>query len=203
RLPRCRETPYCTSNGRRAWKAYRKAHEKICWRHKNNIDPPSPPKGLEAPITKPFTRLDNGTWLHDRPEADVYRVLIDAHRLRMDDDYNACYTTVFRFGPRSTVENGAAGFADFLAMIEQQAPSLLPAWWDATNTAACIAFGSEATEADGWSSLTRALHWKDVIGHYGEMCFDLELRVFAQAVYGIPSNFRDLAKGWKVMVALE
>lgn len=47
----------------------------------------SPPNGLDQPASRPFTPLDDGTWLHDRPEIDVYRLLIDAYRMRMEGDY--------------------------------------------------------------------------------------------------------------------
>ncbi len=47
----------------------------------------SPTKGLELPIPMPFTRLDEGTWLHNRPETDVYKLLVDAYRLRVEDTH--------------------------------------------------------------------------------------------------------------------
>jgi mitochondrial splicing suppressor protein 51 len=43
-------------------------------------------RGLETAIAKPFTRLDSDQWLHDRPEKDVYRLLIDAYRMRAADN---------------------------------------------------------------------------------------------------------------------
>lgn len=49
------------------------------------VNAPSPRKGTDKPVTKPFTRLLNNTWLHDRSEEDVYRLLIDAYRMRFED----------------------------------------------------------------------------------------------------------------------
>ncbi|KAJ4159559.1 uncharacterized protein LMH87_008457 [Akanthomyces muscarius] len=46
------------------------------------------PKGLQQGIATPFTRLDKGTWLLNRPQKDVYALLIDAYRLRVVDLYN-------------------------------------------------------------------------------------------------------------------
>ncbi|KAF7671047.1 hypothetical protein GT037_010828 [Alternaria burnsii] len=43
-------------------------------------------KSLEQHVPDPFTRLDHGKYLHDRPEKDVYRLLIDAFRMRSEDD---------------------------------------------------------------------------------------------------------------------
>src|SRR3569833_3487412 len=36
-------------------------------------------KASKSLSTNPFMRLDSGTWLHNRPEKDVYRLLIDAY----------------------------------------------------------------------------------------------------------------------------
>lgn len=43
-------------------------------------------KSVEQHVPDPFTRLDDGKYLHDRPEKDVYRLLIDAFRMRSEDD---------------------------------------------------------------------------------------------------------------------
>ncbi|ODM21425.1 hypothetical protein SI65_02269 [Aspergillus cristatus] len=47
---------------------------------------PNPLKGLTAGILSPFTRLDAKTWLHDRAESDVQKILIDTYRLRVVQD---------------------------------------------------------------------------------------------------------------------
>ncbi|KAJ0309215.1 hypothetical protein COL5a_011730 [Colletotrichum fioriniae] len=70
----------------------------------------SPPKGLDQPITRPFMRLDNGTWLHDRPEKDVYR-------LHVEDEYNI-------YGG---ADDGLEGFRRFLNKSAKR-KGLLPAW---------------------------------------------------------------------------
>ncbi|CAI4211001.1 unnamed protein product [Parascedosporium putredinis] len=50
-------------------------------------DPRSPPHGLAIPLTKPFSRLEAGTWLHDRPARDVYVLLVDVYKLRIADRF--------------------------------------------------------------------------------------------------------------------
>src|SRR5690242_7636079 len=40
---------------------------------------------LTQTITKPFTHIDQGTYLHNRPREDVYALLIDTYRLRLSD----------------------------------------------------------------------------------------------------------------------
>ncbi|KAJ4065681.1 hypothetical protein NW756_005884 [Fusarium oxysporum] len=88
RCAKCSTTPYCS---RECQKADWKAHKKICGKQADsfanaNVHDPdemsqSPKKGLEKSVPNPFTRLDNGTYLYNRPEKDVYRLLIDTYRL--------------------------------------------------------------------------------------------------------------------------
>ncbi|KAB5551435.1 hypothetical protein GE09DRAFT_172457, partial [Coniochaeta sp. 2T2.1] len=140
---------------------------------------PNPPKGVDGPITKPFTRLDNGTWLHDRPEKDVYRLLIDAYRLRMEDEYNlegaADEDSIY-----GGASNGSAGFKRFLTKIEKKNRNLLPGWWDESKKAACMALGRQR----GWSNLNQAIEKADIIEQYGDPQFPMQLRMFAEPVYG-------------------
>ncbi|KAG0085906.1 hypothetical protein BGZ93_005972 [Podila epicladia] len=44
-------------------------------------------KGLSNTIDKPFTHLYNKTWLHNRSEKDMFRLLVDCFRLKLEDDY--------------------------------------------------------------------------------------------------------------------
>ncbi|KAI1183095.1 hypothetical protein F5B17DRAFT_417556 [Nemania serpens] len=92
---KCSTTLYCSRNCQKAdWKTHKKIYGKQAHEQSGagseyvfGSTALSPPKGLERPITKPFTRIDNNTYLHDRPEEDVYRVLIDAYRMRVEDEY--------------------------------------------------------------------------------------------------------------------
>ncbi|KAJ0338013.1 hypothetical protein COL154_012897 [Colletotrichum chrysophilum] len=51
---------------------------------------PKLPRGLKSPVhpEKGWNRLGKGTWFNGRPETDVYKLLIDAYRLRMDDRWD-------------------------------------------------------------------------------------------------------------------
>jgi splicing suppressor protein 51 len=42
-------------------------------------------KGLTVEIAKPFHRLNDKTWIHNRPENDVFKLLIDTC---MEDNFN-------------------------------------------------------------------------------------------------------------------
>jgi splicing suppressor protein 51 len=41
---------------------------------------------LEQHVPNPFTRLCDCKYLHDRPKKDVFKLLIDAFRIRQQDD---------------------------------------------------------------------------------------------------------------------
>ncbi|KAK0702349.1 hypothetical protein B0H67DRAFT_650386 [Lasiosphaeris hirsuta] len=87
---KCSITTYCSRNCQKAdWKTHRKLYGKqnppprVSGPSQTTAPPPpqrsgAPPtsSALDVPVSDPFTRLDNGTWLHDRPEKDVFRLLI-------------------------------------------------------------------------------------------------------------------------------
>lgn len=182
RCSRCAVTHYCSRDCQKAdWKA----HKKVCGKGSTgSSDAPSadtklsPAQGLDQPIAKPFTRLDNGTWLHDRPEKDVYRLLIDAYRMRVEDDYNlegeADADSLY-----GGASSGLMGFKRFLRLAGSR-PGLLPPWWNAEKQRECEAFGMGSSQ---FQSLRGAVEKSDIIEHYGDSTFPMQLRMFAEAVY--------------------
>lgn len=136
------------------------------------------PKGLSVAIDKPFHRLDAQTWLHDRPEQDVFTLLIDTYRFRMEDNYN-----LEGDGDVDSIYGGARdgreGFRRFLRLAEGKR-GLLPSWWSQEKAAECEALGMN----DGWSSLASAIEKSDVIEHYGNPNMPMQLRMFGEQVYG-------------------
>jgi splicing suppressor protein 51 len=188
RCAKCRTTPYCS---RECQKADWKAHKKICASNAANSStastntPPStsatagqPPKGLSVAIDKPFHRLDDQTWVHGRPENDVYKLLIDAYRLRMEDDYNL-EGSVEEGSIYSGAANARESFQRFLRLAEGRV-GLLPPWWSREKAAECIAVGM----SHSWSSLASMIEKSDVIEHYGSPNMPMQLRMFAEQVYG-------------------
>ncbi|KAG6030499.1 hypothetical protein E4U41_007819 [Claviceps citrina] len=198
RCAKCHLTPYCS---RECQKSDWKTHKKACGDKRNassgsgsgsgasasssasasasasaNL---SPPKGLERGITNPFTRLDDGTWLHNRPERDVYGLLIDTYRLRMEDDYKlggeAHSDSMYAGRP-----DGRAGFRRFLTLAESR-PGLLPPWWTPDKRRSCEALGAAP---DQWYSLGQVVEKGDITERYGDARFPMQLRMFGEAVYG-------------------
>ncbi|KAM3502936.1 hypothetical protein MY11210_008899 [Beauveria gryllotalpidicola] len=139
----------------------------------------SPPKGLEKGIAKLFTHLDKETWLHDRPHKDVYALLVDLYRLRVKDIYNL-EGKIKEGSLYGGVSSGLAGFRRFLAHVVAR-PGLLPPWWDAGKKKECEDLGIDAGQ---WHYLRRAVEKSDIIEHYRDAQFLMQLRMFAKAVYG-------------------
>ncbi len=208
RCAKCQTTHYCS---RECQKADWKAHKKVCARNaaaaSATNDPPtnspsshagSPPKGLSAAINKPFHRLEAQTWLHDRPEQDVYKLLIDTYRFRMEDDYNlegsADADSIYG-GARDSLQ----GFRRFLRLAQSRR-GLLPQWWSPEKAAECEAAGMHGS---GWSSLTSAIEKSDVIEHYGDSKFPMQLRMFGEQVYGRGPGGQEGASMRRLMMTME
>ena len=132
---------------------------------------------LSQPVPKPFTRLRDGFWLHDRPELDVYKVLIDSFRLRIHDEY-----LLDGVSGSGTVYGGAmdshADFVKYLDAAEQRA-YIMPSWWTALKRKECDDLSMKQLQFhDLRVRLTQAM----VVEYYGDSSMPAQLRVFAQAV---------------------
>ncbi|KAL7913316.1 hypothetical protein GGI35DRAFT_477107 [Trichoderma velutinum] len=139
----------------------------------------SPTKGLKQPIEMPFTRLEQGTWLHNRPETDVYKILAETYRLLVAE------TLFFESEPMEGIlVNGSYGDRDGFRIFLRQAAAiqgLLPPWWSKENEAACVHF---LVYPLGWPQLPFDDKMRGIMDHYGDRLFPLQLRMLAEAVYG-------------------
>jgi splicing suppressor protein 51 len=158
----------------------------------------SPPKGLDKPIAMPFTRLENGTWLHDRPPIDVYRLLLEAYRLRMEDNYTM-EGDVDDDGLYGGAPDGLPGFRRFLRLASSR-EGLLPPWWNAESQRECERFGMDESQ---YQNLTCAVEKSDILEHYGDARFPMQLRMFAEAVYRCGPGGQSGAPTRGLMVAME
>ncbi|KAL6832998.1 hypothetical protein V8C40DRAFT_236630 [Trichoderma camerunense] len=145
----------------------------------------SPTKGLEQPIEMPFTRLNRGTWLHKRPETDVYKILAEAYRLLATEAH------YFEGeGIAATIWWGCnlnqPSFQKFLRKAATRR-RLLPPWWDTEKEAACEQFFVNPPE---WPKLEYTEKIRTIMDHYGDRLFPMQLRMLAAAVYRAhPSGF--------------
>lgn len=215
---KCSITPYCS---RECQKIDWKAHKKTCGKDNNNNDGNGtgtsrastalfPPKGLDQPIASPFTHLDRGTWLHDRPEKDVYRLLIDAYRMQVEDDYtmdgDVDDDSIYGGAP-----DGRRGLRRFVARAAARGRTrpvpLLPPWWSPAKMAACERLGmndgAPIESGAEWSDLRCAVEKSDVIEHYGDARFPMQLRMFAEAVNGRGPGGSNGTAMRKMMVVME
>ncbi|KAM4058168.1 MYND finger domain-containing protein [Hirsutella rhossiliensis] len=205
RCAKCSTTPYCSRDCQKAdWKA----HKKVCSKQQADATTSfqdgstttnlSPPKGLEHGVAHPFTRLENRTWLHDRSERDVYGLLIDAYRLRVEDMYNiegeADTDSIY-----GGAANGLRGFKRFLGRVER-CPGLLPPWWDAKKKKECETLGMTPSQ---WHDLRCAVEKSDIIEQYGDSRFPMQLRMFAESVYGRAPGGTSGTAMRQMMVAME
>ena len=147
-------------------------------RIESNIDYESArAKNLEQHIPKPFTRLDENAWLHDRPEKDVYKLLVDAFRMRQEDS-----ATIDQKMDKGSIYTGApdsiAAFRKFIQLTSTRA-NLLPSWWNAEKLKECEDFGM----SDNWSNLKRKVNKAAIQEHYGDEKMPMQLRMFAESVY--------------------
>ncbi|KAF7504210.1 hypothetical protein GJ744_002583 [Endocarpon pusillum] len=165
---KCRTTLYCSRDCQKA----DGRHKKGCV--SNAATAESPVVGVD----KPFHRLHAKTWLHDRPEQDVYKLLIDTYRLRMEDNYKL-EDTVDEGSIYGSAPNGLKGFRHFLDLAESKG-RLLPGWWSPEKRAACEGFGMKP----GWSSLATKIGKQAVIKNYGAELMPMQLRLFSEQVYG-------------------
>lgn len=208
---KCQTTRYCS---RECQKTDWKTHKKVCAKNaadaaastsstSNNprssgANAGNPAKGLSGAIDKPFHRLDANAWLHDRPEQDVYKLLIDTYRFRMADDFNL-EGKVTDDSIYSGAGNGLAGFRRFLRLAESR-PGLLPPWWSAQKSSECVAVGMQES---GWSSLSCAIEKSDVQEHYDDSKFPMQLRMFGEQVYGRGPAGQSSTAMRQVMMAME
>ncbi|KAF4448103.1 hypothetical protein F53441_8419 [Fusarium austroafricanum] len=188
RCAKCSTTPYCS---RECQKADWKAHKKICGLNASSAstfpgtsvhDPDemsrSPIRGLDQSVPDPFTRLDKGTYLHNRPEIDVYRLLIDTYRLRVDDMFNleneAAEDSLY-----GGASDGLKGFQRFLRKASTRR-GFLPPWWTPEKQKECEEFGMDSAQ---WQNLRNKTSKQEVIDHYGDPRFPMQLRMLGEAVY--------------------
>lgn len=122
--------------------------------------------------------MDEDTWFHNRSEKDVFTLLIDSYRLRVEDEYKfqgECDINSLYGGG-----NPYTGFKKFLGAAERNNREGLPPWWSNSKRADCIAFARNK-RGSKWSDLHGAVEKSDIIEHYGgDSTFPMQLRMVAE-----------------------
>lgn len=126
-------------------------------------------------VPEPFHQLQARTWLHNRPEPDVFRLLIDAYRVQTTDFILAGYYS------RSAVPC-LLGLTRFLLDLYRRAPDLLPPWWDVDAHHRCRQSGMRGGT---WNDLRWGVGRGDVIRAYQDRTMSTQVAIFTELFYGV------------------
>lgn len=200
RCAKCSNQWYCS---RECQKADWKSHKKVCGnarvesasmshalpssdaQSRNQQSRNQPSVSGKCCIPKPFTALDNGTWLHNRPKKDVFKLLVDTYRMRIEDEY------VFQGDvDEDSLYSGASAasalrhFKRFLTKaIKKDAArkrKLLPEWWSKESLNECLEFA----RTDEFSNVGYAVEKHDIQEHYSQSDMPMQLRMFGEKIDG-------------------
>jgi splicing suppressor protein 51 len=181
---KCKSARYCTRDCQKAdWKQHKKncasldqaAGEALPAGTNNN----TAPRALDLEMDKPFHQLNAKKWLHGRPEKDVYKLLIDTYRLRVEDKYSI-EGDVDADSIYSGISSGVPGFKRFLRVTERKT-GLLPEWWSPAKSQECVALASGQHND---YNVDHAIEKSDIIQHYGDRLMPMQLRMLGEQVYG-------------------
>jgi splicing suppressor protein 51 len=180
---KCKSAHYCSRDCQKTdWKQ----HKKNCAQAvpeaqsaSNNTSSSNITQALDFKMDKPFHQLHAKKWLYGRPEKDVYKLLIDTYRLRMEDKYKF-EGDVDADSIYSGVSSGVPGFRRFLRLAERKR-ELLPEWWSPAKSQACVAFASGQHND---YNVDHAVEKSDIVQQYGENTMPMQLRMLGEQIYG-------------------
>jgi len=145
-------------------------------------------------IPNPFTALENKTWLKNRPEHDVFKLLVDVHRMRIEDEYkfdgDVDEDTILGGGTPATALGVFREFLEAMTRLGTARPvdkKILPEWWNAEKLNECVKFardGGNTMSEDNWSRIALLVEKHDVQEHYKDMTMPMQLRMFSYEVDG-------------------
>ncbi|KAG4079827.1 hypothetical protein HA402_014958 [Bradysia odoriphaga] len=210
RCAKCRLQFYCS---RECQKSDWKSHKKTCGSTRaeptSTFDAASSTGYQNNPqaicyIPKPFTALDNGTWLYNRPKKDVYKLLVDTYRMRLEDEYvfqgdvdeDSLYSG-------ASVESALRHFKRFLTktikLDAARKKKLLPEWWSKDSLQECMNFA----KTDDFSNVGLAAEKHDIQKHYCQQDMPMQLRMFSEKIDGTLAAGMSGAEMLALRVAVE
>jgi splicing suppressor protein 51 len=172
---KCHVEFYCSRDCQKAhWKTHKKACAKLA-EERNNKEKATQEK---YKIDKPFHQLHERKWLHNRPQDDTYKLVIDCFRMQMADALKfdgLIHSGDVRGGAKSSLPE----FKKWL-QLAKDARGVLPAWWNDEKESECIALGSMS----GWSSLEKSIEKSDIMEEYGMSDMPMQLRLLGEQISG-------------------
>ncbi|KAL8868943.1 MAG: hypothetical protein Q9174_004646 [Haloplaca sp. 1 TL-2023] len=127
---------------------------------------------------KTHKRLCGKNSLDGLPEKDVYTHLIDAYRLRIEDEYT--FTGDVSMNSLYGGGNPIKDFRRFLNKAEKKT-GILPSWWSKAKRTKCEEISQDEEE---WSYLGSAVEKSDIQEHYKNPLMPMQLRLLAEQIYG-------------------
>lgn len=115
---------------------------------------------------------------HGRPEQEVYELLVDTYRLRMEDEYT--FTGDVRTDGLYGGGNPLRRFRRFMNKVHE-CDVLLPPWWNAKKERQCEAHGMDE---NNWACLRHAVEKSNVTEHYKSPMMPMQLRTLEEKIYG-------------------
>lgn len=136
-------------------------------------------------IPNPYTALQNGTWLKNRPKKDVYKLLVDTYRMRLADQHaSKGDVSEGSLNSGASVESTIQHFLHFLTNVIKldatRNKKLLPGWWTENSCKECTKFAQN----DEFSNIGLAIDEDDIEEHYGQMDMPMQLRIFSEKIDG-------------------
>lgn len=170
---KCKTTHYCSAECQKAdWKT----HKLTCGNPSadTSSNPPTPQPQAVPNTSQGFSGYGScHSMLQDPKEEKVFKHLIDAYRLRVEDEYvmtgDVSMDSLYGGG------NPMNGFKKFLTKAEKKS-GILPSWWDKKARARC--------EKQARSPLQYAVEKSDNVEGYGAPLAPMSLRDLAQKIYG-------------------
>lgn len=186
-LKRCANCKYQWYCSRQCQVSDWKNHKKVCGttaRAQLNPQAPMNPQTV-CYIPKPFTALDNGTWLHNRTKKDVFKLLVDTYRMRIEDEYkyegevdeDSLYSGA---GLETVVRHFKRFMKKLIKRDAQRDRKLLPDWWSKDSLQECMEFA----RTDDFSNVGYAVEKHDIQEHYSQPDMPMQLRMFSEKIDG-------------------